>query len=302
MKQPVTHDNQETLTFSKFSMPDDGWRSKMQSIFVVLRDFTSVILSSRLLQLALLCLFLGLSSSAYGVHTLLSDRHLICQDGDILAQASQTQGENIDFFEVTEAAEAAELKNRPVLSSSQGESVASEQDTITVDVSGAVKQPGVYSVKRSYRLGDVIAVAGGLTTQANAQEIAQVLNLASRLEDGQKVYIPFTGEELQSVLQRQLQHVSPATAPTTTSNSTGPITQPKNTDAAESDASKFPETNSKVSINTATAKQLMDLKGIGEKRAADIIAGRPYDAVSDLLERGVLSKALFESLEESLRL
>jgi competence protein ComEA len=299
MKQPVTHDNQETLTFSQFSMPDDGWRSKMQSIFVVLRDFTSVILSSRSLQLALLCLFLGLSSSAYGVHTLLSDSHLICQDGDILAQASQTQGENIDFFEV---AEAAELKNKPELSSRQGESVASEQDTITVDVSGAVKQPGIYSVKRSYRLGDVIAVAGGLTTQANAQEIAQVLNLASRLEDGQKVYIPFTGEELQSVLQRQLQHVSPATVPTTTGNSTGPITQSKNTDVAESDASKSPETTSKVSINTATAKQLMDLKGIGEKRAADIIAGRPYDAVSDLLERGVLSKALFESLEESLRL
>jgi competence protein ComEA len=299
MKQPVTHDNQETLTFSQFSMPDDGWRSKMQSIFVVLRDFTSVILSSRSLQLALLCLFLGLSSSAYGVHTLLSDSHLICQDGDILTQASQTQGENIDFFGV---AEAAELQNKPELSSRQGESVASEQDTITVDVSGAVKQPGIYSVKRSYRLGDVIAVAGGLTTQANAQEIAQVLNLASRLEDGQKVYIPFTGEELQSVLQRQLQHVSPSTVPTTAGNSTGSITQPKNTDAAESDASKSPETTSKVSINTATAKQLMDLKGIGEKRAADIIAGRPYDAVSDLLERGVLSKALFESLEESLRL
>lgn len=299
MKQPASLDNQESLSFSQFSMPDDGWQSKMQSIFDALRDISRVILSSRSLQLALVCLFLGLSSSAYGVHTLLSDSHLICQDGDTLAQASQTQGENIDFFDV---AADAELKNEPELSSPQDESVGSDLETITVDVSGAVKQPGIYSVKRSYRLGDVIAAAGGLTTQANAQEIAQVLNLASKLEDGQKVYVPFSGEELQSVLQRQLQHVTPAAVPASVGNSTGPITQSQSTQATQSDASEVTETTATVSINTATAKQLMDLKGIGEKRASDIIAGRPYDTVAELLERGVLTNALFESLQEFLRL
>ncbi len=37
-----------------------------------------------------------------------------------------------------------------------------------------------------------------------------------------------------------------------------------------------------VNINTATSKQLQTVPGIGPTRAAQIIAGRPYESVGDL--------------------
>jgi len=39
-----------------------------------------------------------------------------------------------------------------------------------------------------------------------------------------------------------------------------------------------------VNINTATASQLETIPGIGSTRAAQIIAGRPYESVDDLVK------------------
>jgi competence ComEA-like helix-hairpin-helix protein len=48
-----------------------------------------------------------------------------------------------------------------------------------------------------------------------------------------------------------------------------------------------------VDINTASVAQLRTVKGIGPKKAEDIIAGRPYNSVDDLRKiKGVGSKTL----------
>lgn len=39
-----------------------------------------------------------------------------------------------------------------------------------------------------------------------------------------------------------------------------------------------------VNVNTATATELQTIPGIGPTRAAQIIAGRPYESVDDLVE------------------
>ena len=63
-----------------------------------------------------------------------------------------------------------------------------------------------------------------------------------------------------------------------------------------------PTTSDTISINTATTAQLESLAGIGQKRATDIIAGRPYQQLQEVVDRGVLSKTVFEQIKQQLTL
>ena len=57
---------------------------------------------------------------------------------------------------------------------------------VTIQLSGAVKQPGVYSIEQTARLKDLIDQAGGLSGTADENRI----NLAQKLIDGEKIIIP----------------------------------------------------------------------------------------------------------------
>ncbi|MHB9058407.1 MAG: helix-hairpin-helix domain-containing protein [Bacillota bacterium] len=57
---------------------------------------------------------------------------------------------------------------------------------IVVHVAGAVKEPGVYKLPQGSRVVDALTAAGGVTTDA----AADWLNLAAKVVDGEKVYVP----------------------------------------------------------------------------------------------------------------
>lgn len=144
---------------------------------------------------------------------------------------------------------------------------------LVIDVSGAVNSPGLYELPSGSRLGKSVEAAGGFAPKADVVAIARDLNLASVLQDGQKIYIPFQSESITQV------------------GSGGSITQVVGDQAT-----------GLVSINKASQAELMELEGIGEKRAEAIIAGRPYSSLDQLVSEGALTAGVLGKIQDLLEL
>lgn len=148
---------------------------------------------------------------------------------------------------------------------------------IFVDIAGAVVSPGIYSLSREARVADLIHASGGVTEFANAEWVTKNLNLSQKLEDTQKLYIPFEWdivEDGESVSVISL--------------------------VGESN---FPEvTKDEVSINTASLEELMSLSGVGEVYAQKIIDSRPYSTLEELVSNSVLSESLLKKIKNDISL
>ena len=140
-----------------------------------------------------------------------------------------------------------------------------EQDLITVDVKGAVKSPGIYDLPVGSRINDAVQKAGGLTDNADSKSI----NLAQRISDEALVYVP-TKEEATS-------------------------------QEAQSNASNTKE-NKKVNLNKASLDELKQVKGLGAKRAQDIIDHREsngkFKSVDELKKVSGIGAKTIEKLKE----
>ncbi len=55
-----------------------------------------------------------------------------------------------------------------------------------------------------------------------------------------------------------------------------------------------------LDINSATKDQLMALKGIGDKRAADIIKGRPYKGKDELVQKKIVPDAVYAGIKDQI--
>jgi competence protein ComEA len=67
---------------------------------------------------------------------------------------------------------------------------AAQEKTVIVYVTGAVRNPGLYTLVATLRVSDAIVAAGGLTE--NADPACQP-NLAAHLKDSMQVVVPFSG-------------------------------------------------------------------------------------------------------------
>jgi competence protein ComEA len=114
---------------------------------------------------------------------------------------------------------------------------------MVIDLQGAVKTPGVYQLPEGARVKELIEQAGGFSETVNTEWIAKKLNLASKVTDGMKLYIPFHDEE----------------------GVAGVMTG----EAAEQNS---------ISINSSSATALESLPGVGPVTAEKIIDNRPYNS------------------------
>ena len=137
-------------------------------------------------------------------------------------------------------------------------SKASAETEVYVDVDGAVASPGVYRLQDGARVSQAIDAAGGLTAEADVTG----LNRASKVTDGQKIYVPTVGEQQVALAAGGAEGGAAAASGTGASSGL-------------------------VNINTASAAELQTLSGIGPSMAQSIIDERTqngaFASVDDLM-------------------
>ncbi len=142
-----------------------------------------------------------------------------------------------------------------------------QENFLTIDVEGEVTSPGVYRLKQGSIVQDALALAGGLSASADRDWVAKNLNLALKLTDSQKIYIPRIGESFSSsVLGSTVSDTVPAV----------------------------------ININSALESELDTLPGIGPVTAEKIINNRPYSQTDDLLTKKVVSQKVFDQIKDKI--
>lgn len=142
-----------------------------------------------------------------------------------------------------------------------------EEGTIIVHISGQVNRPGVVELENGKRVIDAVELAGGLKNDADIDRI----NLAKKLVDEEKIYVPKIGEEVSIELSESI--------------------------ATTSDQSQ----SGKVNINTCSKSELVGLPGIGDVIADRIIEYRStnkFSTIEDIKNVSGIGEKKFESIKD----
>lgn len=141
----------------------------------------------------------------------------------------------------------------------------SDENSMYIDIEGAVVNPGVYRIKEGDRIFHAIAKAGGLKDKADIKSI----NKAEVLSDGQKIYIYELGEEGHS-----------------------------------GDSTSDEKSGDKVNINSADVNKLQEIEGIGPSMANRIIEYRKtngrFKKLDELKNVSGIGEKRFESMKNSI--
>ena len=146
------------------------------------------------------------------------------------------------------------------------EKAPEESEEIMVHISGAVNNPGILKLNSSKRVVDALDLAGGARDDADLDRV----NLAARLHDEEKIYIPKVGEVQENM-----------TTLVSSPLSSGP--------------------SSKININSADLSELTKIPGVGEKTAQKILdyrANNSFSSIEDIKNVPGIGDKKFESMKD----
>lgn len=162
--------------------------------------------------------------------------------------------------------------------------VQQSHEVIYIDVSGAVRNPGVYTLSPESRVYEAIEAAGGMTEEAEPK----VLNQARLLKDGEKITV-YTRAEIEE-----------GKGPAAEASAGHGI--PADETAGDGRESSLEPVSGKVNLNQADKNLLMTLPGIGEVKAEAILRYREekggFRSIEEIQQiSGIKSKA-FEKIKD----
>lgn len=150
------------------------------------------------------------------------------------------------------------------------------EEKLIIHITGCVVSQGIVEVEKGARIIDVIEAAGGINDKADLLKV----NLAYKVSDGQKIYIPSIDDE------EKVEYV--------TGNSGNNVIIENNEK----------EGKSMVNINTATQTELETLPGIGPSTALKIIKYREengsFKKIEDIQQVNGIGDAKFNGIKDQL--
>lgn len=147
---------------------------------------------------------------------------------------------------------------------------AKQNEAMKVHITGQINREGVYEIKDGDRLEDLINKAGGLSPDADSKS----LNLAMKLEDQMKIYIPSKDEILDQ--------------------------EDASTDQIISNADPSSQ-EGKININEASKEELMTLPNIGEKRAQAIIdyrESKKFETIEEIKNVTGIGDKFYQAMQD----
>ncbi|MEG1361053.1 MAG: helix-hairpin-helix domain-containing protein [Lachnospiraceae bacterium] len=135
-----------------------------------------------------------------------------------------------------------------------------------VQVCGAVVEPGVYCLPAESRIADAVLLAGGLTKAAALESV----NQAEKIKDGQMILVLTKKEWTKSQ-------------------------QPGGDGETQAGL---------LNINCASKQELMELPGVGESRADEIITYREtkgsFHTIEDIMKISGIKEGIFDKIKDKI--
>lgn len=169
-------------------------------------------------------------------------------------------------------------------------------DFINVEVKGAVNNPGVYKIEDESLVEEIITKAGGLAKNADIS----VINLARKLSD-EDVVIVYSDSEINEMRKgsTSVKYIDKECVCPVIDNSGLFNKVITNIDGLIIDTGK-------VSLNSATIKELMTLPGIGQTKANLIIEYRDknkgFKEIEEITNVKGIGSSIYEKIKDYLTL
>ena len=187
------------------------------------------------------------------------------------------------------------------------------------DIKGNVNNPGVYEINNGDTIQDIINLSGGLKKNSYTDNI----NLSKKVKDEMVIYI-FSNSEISKIKElsncvcedtyvykeceddKNLgneENNSKLEDNVTTTNDI--ITKNSTTTKIIKTTEKIDNTtkiNYPINVNLASIEELLNIKGLGEKKASSIIKYREehgnFESIEDIKKVDGIGDKLFESIKE----